>query len=121
MSDHKSPGVACSCLHVRHDLDTRESDCFTFDRPGEASLAALFASALGSDIRADGIAESALLRLHNELSVFADYVASAETLLSEEILADVLHGMADRARVAAEVSERIATARALQVERSAES
>jgi hypothetical protein len=106
--------VKCSCLDTGSTDLHRES--FTFDKPEQASIPALFAAALTDGDSPNHIAQSALEAIHNDLTLFEQWyslVSDSETegALNPEIVVSVLRRIGERARVAAEISRRIASAK----------
>jgi hypothetical protein len=75
----------------------------------KASVLALFSAALG-DAGDGDIAIQTLRQLSDEMTVLKEYFRG-EADLNHAIIANMLNGMAERARVAAEVQRRIEAAR----------
>jgi hypothetical protein len=78
-------------------------------REEEASVLALFSAALG-DAGDGDIAIHTLRQLSDELTVLKEYFRG-EADLNPTIITNVLGGMAERARAAAEVQRRVEAAR----------
>lgn len=94
-----------SCLKLTGE---REHDCFVVGEESKSSCAALFAAALGPNESAHHLACDALLQISAELSVLEDALCKGEgSDLNPEILGRVIRGLSERARVAAEVANRI--------------
>jgi len=95
-----------SCL--KH-TNTHHGDNFTVDKPCEASCAALFTAALGPLEGSNPLpfAIDALKQCSAELHAFETVLFDWDGSMAEDILRRVLHGIIERARVAAEVAGRI--------------
>jgi hypothetical protein len=103
--------VKCTCLKT-HPGGELHREIFTVDKPDLASVAALFAAALTDGEHAGRIAEAALDATHNDLALFEQWLQliseSDEGPLNPQIVTSVIRRIGARARVAAEISRRIA-------------
>jgi hypothetical protein len=89
----------------------RNHDCFAHGAEGKASCAALFSAALAHGETPHYLAEQALRQIHAELTILSTAIADGEAAAyNPDILSCVITGIAERARVAAEVSGRIRAA-----------
>lgn len=88
-----------------------ENDCVMHGSGHRASLGALLCGAVGGDNPED-VAESALEQLADELFMLAYSVREGSAFqLNKEIVANVIHGMSERARVAAAVADKVRAAK----------